>query len=150
MGQTDPQAVWVRKTCLWTLSVWENLHRGLFLTKSKAVSFYSNDKIALQMLQFKHPEFSDLSGSFPCFLHLVSSLPAAGNRTRFREEAMKTKWNPAMPRLLKMETKRSYLCFFGIFCSFLGEKNTHNSVSEAIIGSHCGKPVLTEAGKAFP
>lgn len=29
------------------------------------------------------------------------------------------------------------------------EKNTHNSVSEAIIGSHCGKPVLTEAGKPF-
>lgn len=42
-----------------------------------------------------------------------------------------------------------FVCFFGIFCSFLG-KTAHNSVWEAIIGSHCGKPVLTEAGKAFP
>lgn len=66
------------------------------------------------MLQFKHSEFSDLSGSFPCFLHLVSSLPAAGNRTRFREELVRIEQNPAMPQPLKMETKRSYSLFVSL------------------------------------
>lgn len=43
------------------------------LTKLKPVCFYLNNKIALQILKFKHFNFSSFSGSFPAFFFTLFS-----------------------------------------------------------------------------